>query len=407
MSTMFSFSVSAFFEKLKCRVVNQRAVRVFGFLRFVLLTRFNGRVVFFFPFFHTGGAEKVHRDIVTALSDSRPIVLFTGTSRNDHFKADFTRSAECFDLSSLIGSRRLRGFIKWALIKKIDLSKRITVFGCNSKPFYDLIPRLSEQVRVCDLIHAFVHEGEIGAESWSLPLVDRISCRVVISPAVKSLIAEQYDKAGLAAGYVDRVRVIENKVRIPGRKPLKDYWAPELRVLYVGRASREKRVHLVGLLAELCSKRNPATFRLIGEGLREEVPEYQRQYCEFLGGVAQEEQLDQHYAWAHVLVLVSSREGFPMVIMEAMAQGCVTVTTNVGGISHQIVSGKNGYLVETRGDTNALVKQMAEFLSELSRDRAHLQRLGCESFKYAKSKFSGKTFDHKYRDLLWHAQNVT
>ena len=41
--------------------------------------------IFIFPFFHTGGAEKVHLDIVKSFPKKDNLVIFTNKSYNMHF----------------------------------------------------------------------------------------------------------------------------------------------------------------------------------------------------------------------------------------------------------------------------------------------------------------------------------
>ena len=47
--------------------------------------------IFIFPFFHTGGAEKVHLDIVKSFPKKDNLVIFTNKSYNMHFLEEFRR----------------------------------------------------------------------------------------------------------------------------------------------------------------------------------------------------------------------------------------------------------------------------------------------------------------------------
>ncbi len=67
-------------------------------------------------------------------------------------------------------------------------------------------------------------------------------------------------------------------------------------------------------------------------------------------------------ATASFLLLTSSLEGFPLVLVEAMAAGCIPIAYDVPyGPSDVIVSGRNGFLVPA-GDLDALTRAVAEFL---------------------------------------------
>jgi len=49
-----------------------------------------------------------------------------------------------------------------------------------------------------------------------------------------------------------------------------------------------------------------------------------------------------------VVVQKSLKEGFAITVSEALWKGTPVVTSNVGGISSQVIHGKNGYLLEPK-----------------------------------------------------------
>jgi glycosyltransferase involved in cell wall biosynthesis len=111
-------------------------------------------------------------------------------------------------------------------------------------------------------------------------------------------------------------------------------------VLFAGRLSPEKNIEVV---AE-ATKDLPRT--IVGDGpLRALVPDA-------IGFVSQRE-LSELYKRAAVVVLASSREGLPNVVLEAMAHGKTVVATPVGGIPTLIEDGETGLLVPV-GDAAAL-----------------------------------------------------
>jgi glycosyltransferase involved in cell wall biosynthesis len=67
----------------------------------------------------------------------------------------------------------------------------------------------------------------------------------------------------------------------------------------------------------------------------------------FVGRVDQD-QLATYYSAADILVLPSSREGWPNVLLESMACGTPVVATAVGGVPEIITSASAGRMIEHR-----------------------------------------------------------
>lgn len=67
----------------------------------------------------------------------------------------------------------------------------------------------------------------------------------------------------------------------------------------------------------------------------------------FVGTIAQE-QLRNYYSAADILVLLSSREGWPNVLLESMACGTPVIATNVGGVSEIVTTELVGRLLPAR-----------------------------------------------------------
>lgn len=91
---------------------------------------------------------------------------------------------------------------------------------------------------------------------------------------------------------------------------------------------------------------------------------------QFLGRVFQD-QLATCYSAADILILASSREGWPNVLLESMACGTPVVATNVGGIPEIITSDTTGRLMATR-TAAAAVQSILDLWRNLP-DRAAVQ----------------------------------
>ena len=140
----------------------------------------------------------------------------------------------------------------------------------------------------------------------------------------------------------------ESQARDPGR------------IIQVGRLNFQKRVcRTIEAFARLREAHSDMTLTLVGKGPDEAQL---RAQCEELGvsdvvdfkGQLPNAQVFQELAASRFFCMPSVREGFGIVYLEAMANGCITIGTEGEGISECIVHGKNGFLVPP-DDVDAIV----------------------------------------------------
>jgi glycosyltransferase involved in cell wall biosynthesis len=225
-----------------------------------------------------------------------------------------------------------------------------------------------------------------------------LNARVVINKRTYEDFEEQYRSVGASRELLNRIVTIENGVAIPASCE-KNRTYEELKVLYVGRGSEEKRVHLIGRAASSCYQRGVSvSFTFVGDVLAAIKPE-DRPYCVFYPETADTIALGRFYSEADVVVLTSSREGFPLVIMEAMAHGTVPVCTPVGGIPYHIKHGVNG-MITIDGAEDSVTGSLVEILEALHNDRVLLEELSKNAREYALRHFDAKRFNNAYRLLL-------
>ncbi|MFH0896368.1 MAG: glycosyltransferase [Bacteroidota bacterium] len=81
-----------------------------------------------------------------------------------------------------------------------------------------------------------------------------------------------------------------------------------------------------------------------------------------------------------ILVLSSTREGLPMILLEAMAAGVIVVATRVGGTPEVVEDGVNGYLVES-GDVEGLRRKIEYVLKADDDSRSNLDNVENSPFR--------------------------
>lgn len=121
-------------------------------------------------------------------------------------------------------------------------------------------------------------------------------------------------------------------------------------LLMVGNLVELKGHHLV---IEALTELTQVSLIIVGHGEREnELKALAKKLgvedrVNFIGGVQQHE-LPRYYSIADCLVLASSREGWPNVLLESMACGTPVIATNVWGTPEIIKSDAAGLLIEER-----------------------------------------------------------
>jgi len=125
-------------------------------------------------------------------------------------------------------------------------------------------------------------------------------------------------------------------------------------IIFVGTLRKVKGVeYLIRAMRIVALRRTGVRLVLVGDG--EERPFLEdltarlslSDIVTFVGRIPNE-RVPDYLTAAHVFVLPSLSEGFPGVILEAMACGLPIVSTRVGGLPEIVEDGKNGFLVESR-----------------------------------------------------------
>lgn len=374
-------------------------LRVFKLFITILPKIKKQEIFFFFPFYHLGGAETVHNDILEIFSKNESVCFITNKSVNTFNKANFEKSTVLLEINKLIRGRFLKKVAIKKISRKINAAKKPIVFGCNSEFFYDLIPFLDEKVKVIDLIHAFSYEESSAAEKVSLKVVDRINKRVVLGEKTKSDFKELYLKENKDLALLERVKIIKNKVDVPENKIIKDVSSPMV-VLFVARDSYEKRPEIFFEIAKNCFKINlDIKFKVIGDYFEnyEITPN-----VEIIGPIKEKNIINTYYKEADLILITSSREGFPMVILEGMSYGVVPISTNVGEIATFINDeNQNGFLIQNHANAQQIVTDFTEKILYINTNRTILEKYSFKAYTSVKQEFSSDKNKENYLNLFF------
>lgn len=193
------------------------------------------------------------------------------------------------------------------------------------------------------------------AERLAAPLTDKI------------ITVSDYDRE-LAFKYLiapsDKIKTIHNGVPdISGVFKADPSLKKTPKLIMVARFEEQKDHRtLLNALTQL--KDEVWTLELIGDGpLRLPVEKMARELSIFerikFEGVSRN--ISEKLAKAHIFLLISNWEGFPLTILEAMRAGLPVIASDVGGARESVLEGETGYLIP-RGDVDTLVKRIRRLL---------------------------------------------
>ncbi|MDR2529707.1 MAG: hypothetical protein LBD04_11955 [Synergistaceae bacterium] len=96
-----------------------------------------------FPFYHDNEEAREHLKVAQALAEYKPVILFTGPSKDDALKAEFEKCGKIVRMIKDRGfwARRMKAFRLGALLSAVNGNGGAVVFGAASIDFYNFILR--------------------------------------------------------------------------------------------------------------------------------------------------------------------------------------------------------------------------------------------------------------------------
>jgi glycosyltransferase involved in cell wall biosynthesis len=163
-------------------------------------------------------------------------------------------------------------------------------------------------------------------------------------------------------------------------------------LLYVGRVSREKGLHLLPALTRALSQRGVHhRLVIVGRGPMEgELRE--RLSGAVFTGVLEGHALAEAYAASDLFVFPSQTDTAGNVVLEAQASGLPVLVSSVGGPRENMMDGRSGYVVP-----DARPESWLHRVAPLLEHTAYRQAMGAAARRYAESRTWSAALEPLYR----------
>jgi N-acetyl-alpha-D-glucosaminyl L-malate synthase BshA len=252
-----------------------------------------------------------------------------------------------------------------------------------------------------------LHGTDITVLGYDASLSDAIRFGIeesdVVTAVSHSLIAETYDLIKPNKRIEPIYNFIDERVyhKIPSHHLKQEYeiMPNEKVVIHVSNFRSVKRVpDVVKSFAKIVAKM-PAKLLLVGDGPEISIVSqlvdklHIRDHVLFLG---KQENLEELYSISDLMLLLSEKESFGLVALEAMACGVPCIGTNVGGIPEVITDGENGFICDL-GDTDGIAEKAIQLLS----NEALHQQLSQHAIQIVNEHFQGEKIVQQYEQIYY------
>lgn len=267
---------------------------------------------------------------------------------------------------------------------------------------------LAKQMSERDIkIVTTLHGTDITVLGYDSSLTDAIRFGIEKSDAVtavsNSLTAQTYDLIKPEKSIQIVYNFIDEQVyRLTNSSYLREEYgikAGEKVVIHVSNFRGVKRVQDVVKAFARIAESIPAKLLLVGDGPEMTV------ICRLVNSLGisekvlflgKQDNLEELYSISDLMLLLSEKESFGLVVLEAMACGVPCIGTNVGGIPEVISDGKNGFLCEL-GDIETIAEKG---ISLLTNEAMH-KRFSVEAINSAYKNFRAELIVSQYEDIYY------
>jgi glycosyltransferase involved in cell wall biosynthesis len=244
--------------------------------------------------------------------------------------------------------------------KKIHLVNSVAGYIALQK-FSDIIARASKIFITIFMIDK-TPEGR-STHKFTECITDTIDDVTEIYADNQAVIDQLVDLMGVDR---DKFRVLYQPINLKRFNTQERFKTRPSKVLWAGRLDRQKRPDILAAIVNRDELKNIAEFHVFGsaelgdynyEDFFKQAPEL-RFHGSFAGGLNTLKLTDYD-----IFLMTSQWEGYPNVLLEAIAGGLLPVAPKVGGIA-ELINTETGYLIEQYDDIDAYVKAIQKSIAE-------------------------------------------
>lgn len=227
---------------------------------------------------------------------------------------------------------------------------------------------------------------------------------IVLSPEFK----EKLISIGIKS---DKIYVLSTMVDADKYRPDKKDFFPPYKLLFCARLVREKGVYEAIEGMKYITNESPnTTLTVMGGG---EELENLREYARKIGvenkviftGYVPENKKIEIFKKAHIFIYPSYYgEGFPTVILEAMAAGLPVITTPVGGVKYALKEGLNGFFIKSIPPDP---KEISKYANLLIKNPKELRKIYLNNIIEAREKYDVHAVIQKIMEFYYKMLNIS
>lgn len=252
-----------------------------------------------------------------------------------------------------------------------------------------------------------LHGTDITVLGYDLTLIDAIRFGIeksdVVTAVSHSLVEQTYELINPQKEIVPVYNFIDERIyKKTDSSYLKEEFgikAEEKVIIHVSNFRTVKRVPDVVKSFALIQKDVNAKLLLIGDGPEMTVVSKlveQLRLKEKVLFLGKQDNVEELYSISDLMLLLSEKESFGLVALEAMACGVPCIVTNIGGLPEVIINGETGFICEL-GNVQEIAQKAVHILTN-----PHIQKTFSEqSMRIVNERFRAELIVEKYENLYY------